>query len=176
MFVGALGRHKGVDVLLEARRKMRKPPPLVLIGTPRADTPRIDDPEVVIARNVPSAQVMASWMRASVAVVPSVISEGMGQVAIEAMLVGRAVVASDVGGLRDVVAHGTTGLMVPPGDPEALAVALDSLLDNPEARQRLGEAGRLRARQFEAASVVPRIVETFQEVSLRRADTHVGHQ
>ena len=44
MFVGALGRHKGVDVLLEARRRMRNRPPLVLIGTPRADTPRIDDP------------------------------------------------------------------------------------------------------------------------------------
>ena len=41
MFVGALGRHKGVDVLLEARRRMRNRPPLVLIGTPRADTPRI---------------------------------------------------------------------------------------------------------------------------------------
>ena len=66
MFVGALGPHKGVDVLLEARRRMRNRLPLVLIGTPRADTPRIDDPEVVLARNVPSAQVMASWMRASV--------------------------------------------------------------------------------------------------------------
>jgi glycosyltransferase involved in cell wall biosynthesis len=176
MFVGALGRDKGVDVLLKARRKMRKRAPLVLIGTPRADTPRIDDPEVVVARNVPSAQVMASWIRASVAVVPSVIREGMGQVAIEAMLVGRAVVASDVGGLRDVVEHGVTGLMVPPGDPEALAVALDSLLDNPEARQRMGEAGRLRARQFEAASVVPRVVETFEDVLLRRADTHIGHR
>ena len=174
MFVGALGRHKGVDVLLEARRRMRNRPPLVLIGTPRADTPRIDDPEVVIVRNVPSAQVMASWMRASVAVVPSVWNEPMGQVAIEAMLVGRAVVASEVGGLRDTVEDGTTGLMVPPGDPGALAVALDSLLDDPETRQRMGETGRLRARQFEAAAVVPRVVEIFKDVLLSRSDTQAG--
>jgi glycosyltransferase involved in cell wall biosynthesis len=168
MFVGALGRHKGVDVLLEARRRMRNRLPLVMIGTPRADTPRIDDPEIVIARDVPSAQVMASWIRASIAVVPSVWNEPMGQVAIEAMVVGRAVVASSVGGLRDVIEPGTTGLMVPPGDPGALAAALDSLLDDPEKRHRMGETGRLRARQFEAAAVAPRVVEVFEEVLLRR--------
>jgi glycosyltransferase involved in cell wall biosynthesis len=168
LFVGALGPHKGVDVLLEAWRKMRNRPPLVLIGTPHADTPRIDDPDVVIARNVPSAQVMASWMRASVAVVPSVWNEPMGQVAIEAMLAGRAVVASDVGGLRDVVEHDVTGLMVPRGDPAALAAALYRLLNDRETRQRMGEAGRLRARQFEAAAVVPRIVEVFEDALLRR--------
>ncbi len=174
MFVGALGPHKGVDVLLEARRRMRNRLPLVLIGTPRADTPRIDDPEVVLARNVPSAQVMASWMRASAAVVPSVWSEPLGQVAVEAMLVGRAVVASDVGGLRDVVQHGVTGLVVPPGDPGALAAALDNLLDDPRTRQRMGEAGRLRARNFEAATLAPRVVEIFDGVVHRRAARAAG--
>jgi glycosyltransferase involved in cell wall biosynthesis len=169
MFVGALGRHKGVDVLLEARRRMRHRPPLVLVGTQRADTPRIDAPDVVVARDVPSAQVMASWTRASAAVVPSVWSEPMGQVAIEAMLAGRAVVASDAGGLRDVVKHGTTGLRVPPGDPAALAAALDSILDDPGKRQRMGEAGRRYARRFTAAAVVPRVVEIFEDVLLRRA-------
>lgn len=174
MFAGALGPHKGVDVLLEARRRMRNRPPLVLIGTPRADTPRIDDPEVVLARNVPSAQVMASWLRASAAVVPSVWSEPLGQVAVEAMLVGRAVVASDVGGLRDVVQHGVTGLVVPPGDPGALAAALDNLLDDPQTRLRMGEAGRLRARHFEAATLTPRVVEIFDGVLRRRAARAAG--
>ena len=168
MFVGALGPHKGVDVLLEARRRMRNRPPLVLIGTPRADT-HIDDPGVFVARDVPSAQAMASWMRASVAVVPSVWAEPMGQVAVEAMLAGRPVVASDVGGLRDVVEGGTTGLMVPPGDPGALAAALDHLLDDPESRQRMGTMGRQHARQFEASVVAPRIVEVLEDVVHRRA-------
>jgi glycosyltransferase involved in cell wall biosynthesis len=158
-----------VDVLLEARRRMRNRLPLVLIGTPRADTPHIDDPEIFVARDVPSAQVMASWSRASVAVVPSVWAEPMGQVAVEAMLVGRPVVASDVGGLRDVIDHGTTGLMVPPGDPGALAQALDRLLDDPETRQRMGKMGRQHARQFEAAAVAPRIVEVLDDVVRRRS-------
>ena len=171
MFVGALGRHKGVDVLLDARRRMRNRPPLVLIGTPQADTPCLDDPGVIVARNIPSAKVMASWIRASVAVVPSVWNEPMGQVAIEAMLAGRAVVASDVGGLRDVVTHGVTGLRVPPGDPGALAVALDNLLDDPEEQRRLAETGRVHARQFEAAAIGRRVVKVFEDAILSRADT-----
>ena len=174
MFVGALGRYKGVDVLLKARQRMRNRVPLVLIGTPRVDTPRIDDPYVTVVRNVASAQVMASWMHASVAVVPSIVPEGMGQVAVEAMLAGRAVVASNLGGLRDVIEHNVTGLMIPPGDPEALATALDTLLDNPETRQRMGEAGRLRARQFEASAVTPRVVEVFEDVLRQRANSCVG--
>jgi glycosyltransferase involved in cell wall biosynthesis len=168
MFVGALGSHKGVNVLLDAWRRMRNRPPLVLIGTPRADTPRIDEPGVVVARDVPSAQVMASWMRASIAVVPSVWAEPMGQVAIEAMLVGRPVVASDVGGLRDVVERGATGLLVAPGDPGVLAAALDGLLDDPEARHRMGETGRVRGRQFEVSAVAPRVVEVYEDALLGR--------
>jgi glycosyltransferase involved in cell wall biosynthesis len=168
MFVGALGPHKGIDILLDARRRMHNQPPLVLIGTPRADTPRIDDPGVILAHSVPSAQVMASWLRASIAVVPSVIREGMGQVAIEAMLVRRPVIASDIGGLRDVVDHGVTGLLVPPADPGALARALDSLWDDPVKRQQMGNAGGVRAKQFEAAAIVPRIIEIFEEVLHRR--------
>lgn len=174
MFVGALGRHKGVDVLMEARRRMRNRPPLVLIGTTHPDSPFCADPGVVVVHDVPSDQVMASWTRASVAVVPSVWGEPQGQVAIEATLLGRAVVASDVGGLRDVVQDGITGLMVPPGDPEALAVALDSLLENPGERRRMGEAGRLHARRFEVSAVASRVVEVFEDALLRRGSTHAG--
>jgi len=169
MFVGALGRHKGVDVLLDAWRRMRHRLPLVLIGTSRPDTPPLDDPGLVVARDVPSAQVMASWIRASIAVVPSVWNEPQGQVAIEATLLGRPVVASDTGGLRDVVRHGMTGLLVPSADPEALAAALDRLLDDPVRRHRMGEAGRRHAQQFLAAEVTSRVLEVFEEARLRRA-------
>jgi len=169
MFVGALGPHKGVDVLLEARRRMRHRVPLVLVGTPRRDTPPIGDPGVIVARNVPNAEVMAAWKGCSVAVVPSIWHEPMGQVAVEAMLVGRPVVASDVGGLRDVVEHGITGLRVPPGDPGALAAAIDGLLDDPGLRQRMGEAGRDRARRFEAAQVAPQVLAVFEDALGDRA-------
>lgn len=169
MFAGALGPHKGVDVLLEARRRMRHQIQLVLAGTPREDTPAIDDDGVTVALNVPHAQVMAAWKGCSVAVVPSVWNEPLGLVAIEAMLVRRPVVASDVGGLRDTVEHGRTGLRVPPGDPGALAAALDGLLDDPARRQRMGEAGRARALRFEAATSAPGVVAVFEDALRDRA-------
>ena len=107
MFAGALGLHKGIDVLLAAHRRMRHRVPLVLLGTPQQDTPRIDDPDITVVHNVPHPQVMASWMRASIAVVPSVWHETLGFVAVEAAIAGCPVVASDVGGLREVVEHGS---------------------------------------------------------------------
>lgn len=163
MFAGALGLHKGIDVLLGARRRMRRKPPLVLLGMPRRDTPKIDDPGITVVHNVPHPQVMASWIRASVAVVPSVWHETLGFVAVEAMIAGCPVVASDVGGLREVVQHGHTGLLVPPRDPGALATALDDLLGDPELRENMGEAARARARQFSVRHVVPRIVEVYED-------------
>jgi glycosyltransferase involved in cell wall biosynthesis len=163
MFIGALGRHKGVDVLLEAHRRMRHKVPVVLLGTPRPDTPPLTQPGVFTTRNVPHAQAMAAMRHSSIAIVPSVWHEPMSQVAVEAMVVGRPVVASDVGGLRDVVQHDVTGLRVPPRDPGALAMAIDGLLDDPERRAKMGCAGRQRARQFEASAVTPRILEVFED-------------
>jgi glycosyltransferase involved in cell wall biosynthesis len=168
MFVGALSRHKGIDVLLEARRRMHNRVQLVLIGTPSTTTPRIDDPEIVVARDVPSEQVMASWIRASVAVVPSVWHEPLAQTAIEAMIVGRPVIASDVGGLRDLIEDGVTGLLVAPGEPSSLAEALDRILDDPAKRERMAEMGQLRAREFEVSAVAPLVVKVFEEALLCR--------
>ncbi|MFD8396412.1 glycosyltransferase family 4 protein [Streptomyces sp. NPDC059680] len=168
LFVGALGPHKGVDVLLEAHRRMRHRARLVLIGTPRPDMPDIRGRDVVVVSDVPSAQVMSAWQHASIAVVPSVWQEPMGQVAVEAMTLGRPVVASDVGGLRDVVRHGVTGLRVPPSEPGALAAALDCLLDAPALRGRMGAAGRVWAEHFTASSVVPQLALLFERVLCAR--------
>jgi glycosyltransferase involved in cell wall biosynthesis len=60
---------------------------------------------------------------------------------------GRPVVATAVGGLRDLVLDGQTGLLVPPRDPAALREALERLLDDGELRVRLGRAARERARE-----------------------------
>jgi glycosyltransferase involved in cell wall biosynthesis len=161
LFVGALGRHKGLDVLLESHAGLDTPVPLVVIGTRRGDTPARFPPRVTVAIDVPHREVMAAWARCLVAVVPSVWPEPFGQVAAEAMACGRPVVASAVGGLRDIVVHGKTGLLVPPDDPPALREALTSLLADPGRRARMGEAGRRRAQRFKVSVVTDRIERIY---------------
>jgi glycosyltransferase involved in cell wall biosynthesis len=74
-------------------------------------------------------------------------SEGAPLSILEAMAAGLPVVASDVGGIGELVADGETGLLVPPGDPARLALALARVLDDRALRERLGAAGRARARE-----------------------------
>ena len=63
---------------------------------------------------------------------------------------------------------GVTGLLVPPGDPGALAAGLDNLLDNPGMRYRMGAAGNRHARQFTAAEVTTRVLEVFEDAKRQR--------
>lgn len=91
-------------------------------------------------------------------------SEGMPVSILEAMAAGLPVVASDVGGVREVVVDEETGLLVPAGDEAALEQALRRLLDSPELRRRLGDAGRERAeREFDLPRWRERHVELYRE-------------
>jgi glycosyltransferase involved in cell wall biosynthesis len=164
MFAGALGVHKGVDVLLEAQRLLDPRLPLLLVGTRERDTPDALADDVTVVTEVSPQEVMAAWRRCTVAVVPSRWPEPLGQVAVEAMASGRAVVASAVGGLTDLIAHGETGLLVPPGDPRSLAAAVSLLADDPELRARLGTAGRERAELYRASVVIDRLEDIFREL------------
>ena len=85
---------------------------------------------------------------ADICVVPSVWQEAFGLSALEPMARGIPVIASRVGGIPEVVSDGETGLLVPPGNENALAAALRHLLSEPAERRRLGENGRVRAAEF----------------------------
>jgi glycosyltransferase involved in cell wall biosynthesis len=92
--------------------------------------------------------------------------EGFGLVLLEAMLAGLPVAATRVSAVPEVVADGETGLLVEPGDAEALAAALDTLLANPERARELGEAGRNRARErFSVARMAERTLALYEDVS-----------
>jgi glycosyltransferase involved in cell wall biosynthesis len=81
-------------------------------------------------------------------------SEGLPMSILEAMAAGVPVVASNVGGVPEVVVDGDTGLLVPPGDPKSLAAAIERLLEDPVLCRRFGEAGRIRvAEHFDLAAV-----------------------
>jgi glycosyltransferase involved in cell wall biosynthesis len=162
LFVGGLVPTKGADVLLRAYERLEDPPELVLIGSSYGSA-GTDYPEgVTVACDVPHAQVMAAWQRCSIGLVPSVWPEPFGQVAVEAMASGRPVVASDTGGLSDVVVDGETGLLVPPGDEAELAAAIERLLADPAERDRMGRAARARATGFMVSSVADRIEDLYR--------------
>jgi glycosyltransferase involved in cell wall biosynthesis len=100
--------------------------------------------------------LLAAYARCDVCVVPAIWPEPFGIVAVEAMAAGRPVVASAVGGLASTVIDGETGLLVPPGDPSALAAALERLLDDRALAWRLGASGRDRARWYDWDSIYER--------------------
>jgi glycosyltransferase involved in cell wall biosynthesis len=89
---------------------------------------RQDVPEIVAASDV--------------IVLPSDRFEGVPQVILQSLAMGRAVVASPIGGIPEVVHHEKTGLLCPAGDSSAFADAIARLLADPDLRQRLGAAGR----------------------------------
>jgi glycosyltransferase involved in cell wall biosynthesis len=91
-------------------------------------------------------------------------AEGLPIALLEAMALGRAVVATRVGGLPEVIDHDREGVLVPPGDPRALAEAILALLADPQLRQRLGEAARKRAADFDIRKAVRRMESVYEEL------------
>ena len=144
---------KGLVPLLEALAKIRteRPADLVVIGKPRADSRVAETIErlglggaVTFVAGVSDERIVELYAEASVAVVPS-LYEGFSLPAIEAMACGVPLVATTGGALPEVVGNdGVTGLLVPPGDPGALASALGRVLDEPSLAARLSHAGRER--------------------------------
>jgi glycosyltransferase involved in cell wall biosynthesis len=164
LFVGALGRHKGISVLIDAYAGLVDPPPLVMIGIPWPGMPTTIPAYVTVLENWPQGAVMQAWLRSRIALVPSVVPESFGIVVIEAMASGRPVIASQIGGLPELIDHGETGLLVPPGDPVALHTAIARLLAEPELGERMGQAGKRKAREFRMRHVIPRIERSYQQV------------
>jgi glycosyltransferase involved in cell wall biosynthesis len=100
--------------------------------------------------------------------------EGFPRAAMEAAAMGLPIVASDIRGCRQVVAHEVNGLLVPPRDAGALGAAIQRLGRDPELRKRMGAAGRERAReQFDEQSVVRTVLQTYRGIA-RRRDLDLG--
>jgi len=110
-----------------------------------------------------SIELMAAF---DVFVLPSVV-EGMSNALIEAMAVGRPVVATDVGGNSEVVADGETGFLVPPSAPDQLAAAIVKLLGAPEMAAEMGAAGRRRVIEHYRVDVMTRRIEAMYDALLR---------
>jgi alpha-maltose-1-phosphate synthase len=183
LFVGRITRQKGVPHLVRAAASLRAGVQLVLCAG-EADTPELDAefrtlvaklaadrPGVRwISRMLPRDQVTQLLTHAAVFACPSVY-EPLGIVNLEAMACGTAVVASDVGGIPEVVADGTTGLLAhytetdPAAFEAALAERLNELLDDPDRAAAMGAAGRDRAvGEFGWPTIARRTVEIYEAV------------
>jgi glycosyltransferase involved in cell wall biosynthesis len=134
LYAGRLSPEKGVRELVAAADGL----PLVVVG----DGPLRDEVPRALGF-LPHDELEQRYERAAVVACPSH-REGFGVVCAEAMAHGLPVVAGDTGGLRDLVVHEETGLLVPPGDVAGLREALTRLLGDVDLRRRFGEAGRER--------------------------------
>src|ERR1700733_2491732 len=134
-----LSRKKGHKVLIEALAKLKRTDiSCIIVGDDGRQTSyRTSLRELIhecqlegIVRLLPQTQDMpAAYSLAAVVVAPSIKAEGFGRVPVEAQAMGRPVIASDVGGFRETIVNGLTGLLVPAGDSQRLSIALGSALD-----------------------------------------------
>jgi starch synthase len=178
LFVGRITRQKGVGHLLDRDVQV-----VLAAGSP--DTPEIGaetraavqalraerDGVVWVEQMLPRPELVQLLTHATVFVCPSVY-EPLGIVNLEAMACGTAVVASDVGGIPEVVVDGVTGLLVhydpaaPVAFEAALALAVDELVADPGRARTMGEAGRVRAeREFSWRTIAEQTVEVYRTVA-----------
>jgi glycosyltransferase involved in cell wall biosynthesis len=164
---------KGVGTLVEAGRLLKKKAQarLALVGKPDHGNPgTVDEP--TLRRWVEEGAVewwgwqedmKSVYSRCHIVTLPSSYGEGVPTSLLEAAACGRPIVASDIPGCREVVAHGENGLLVPPGNAEALAEALAILVHDADLRREMGRAGRQR------------VLERFSKERINAATLAVYH-
>lgn len=165
LILAALVRRKGHDVLLEAMARLHGPWVLWCAGSgPELDALRRQAAGLGIAERVlflGQRSDPGDLLAACDAFALPSRAEGLGVAALEALGAGRAVVASRVGGLAEVVVDGQCGLLVPAEDPGALAAALQQLMDDPLQRERLAAAGPQR---LDSGYRVNQMVDRYERI------------
>lgn len=173
LFVGRLEKRKGMKYLLRAMGGVWSHFPsarLIVVG----GGPLVDDYQrlaeshrlqnVEFTGFVATEELPRYYQSCDVFCAPSTGQESFGIVLLEAMASGKPIVASDIQGYRFVVNHGVEGILVPPRDEQALALALVRLLSDAEMRARLGEAGRRRAADFAWGKVAGSVLNYYGSV------------
>ncbi|HEX4784612.1 MAG TPA: glycosyltransferase family 4 protein [Candidatus Sulfotelmatobacter sp.] len=146
LYFGRLSAEKGIDDLLRAMQKL---PHLRLVvageGPQRSELQTLADSlrlsNVKFVRQVASAERDSLIAQSRFTVLPSHAYETLGKTILESYAEGRAVVATDFGSRRELVTHGVTGYLYPPGDVDQLAAAIQLLASTPQLAEQMGRAG-----------------------------------
>lgn len=176
--VGRIHKWKGHRVLVEAARLLCEKYPQVCFVIAGDIVPGQPEPKQALEAAIAAegladrVQCVGFWPDASevmaaldILVLPSTSPEPFGLVLVEAMASGKPVIATAHGGPLEIVVDGETGLLVPPGDPVALAYALERLVNDSALRQRLGVAGRTRAvEKFDFAPHVKAFERLYEQI------------
>jgi len=153
ILIARMIREKGIADFVEAANILKGEADFILVGAPDQGNPNtITETELKTWQSQgkitwlgPRKDIAALLASAHIACQPSTYREGLPKSALEAMAAGLPLVATDIPGCREAVLHNITGLLVPPRNPQALAAALKTLIDNPTLRTQMGAAARQRA-------------------------------
>lgn len=176
LFIGRPEPRKGLQVLVEAFKGLRQRLPgvsLTLVGptyeelrglASRSRHGSAEDLRGITALGrVPLASKLDQMRQAELLCAPSLGGESFGIVLTEALAAGLPVVASDIPGYRAVLAEGAVGVLVPPGNSQALENSLFATLQNRELRCDLAESGLARAERYSWDRVVRQVVEAYED-------------
>lgn len=177
-FSGGFERRKGLlDLGVAAREVLRADPDMHLVCVGRPGDPEVLETfrrslagvgdRVHVLGELPRDQALSVVAGSAVAVCPSR-WESFGYTCLEALTLGRPVVATRAGAFVEIVEDGVTGFLVPVENPTALAAALTRVLHEPGLAARLAEAGKIRAKAFDVENVVDDIVALFERSTASR--------
>jgi phosphatidylinositol alpha-mannosyltransferase len=173
LFVGRLEERKGLIHLLKAYHRLRKrhvDARLLVVG---AGAKLREYRRYVGLRGIRDVEFLGRvdddakaryFASADIFCAPATGQESFGIVLLEAMAAGVPIVASDIHGYKQVVQRGVQGLLVEPRKPRALAAALYTLAMDPELRDQMGEAGRLRAPDYSWTRVTEQVIDFYRDV------------
>ncbi len=174
LFVGRLEKRKGLDYLLKAYHeiKLRIPESRLIVVGPGARLRRKYQKQVMqnglrdvaFVGRVSYNELPRYYRTADIFCCPATGRESFGIVLLEAMAVGKPIVASNIEGYAGVVTHGAEGLLVPPKSAEKLAQALISLMTNETLRQQMGAQGRLKALEYDWERITQRLLNYYLKV------------
>ena len=175
LFVGRLEKRKGANYLLNAYARLKKEHPnirLIIVGPGvnlrrryelKVRLSRLKD--VVFTGGISYEDLPRYYQMADIFCAPATGKESFGIVLLEAMAMGKPIVATSIEGYSSVVTHGEQGLLVPPKNSKALAEALERLVNDTALRRQLGEKGLLAVRNYDWPLVARRVLDYYTQVS-----------